>query len=181
MTGYATEEYVVESIQNIKTIGKQGTGTNAEIFNDYSLNSAKGSYSHAEGNYTTAFGSCSHAEGRNTWAQGSCSHAEGDGTYARSACQHVQGRFNIKDEAGVYAHIVGNGEEEAVRSNAHTLDWAGNAWFSGNVYIGSTSGINRDEGSKKLLVEDDMLITVEDIDSICGANIQAVTSESGTF
>ena len=24
------------------------------------------------------------------------------------------------------------------RSNAHTLDWDGNAWFAGDVYIGGT-------------------------------------------
>ena len=34
-----------------------------------------------------------------------------------------------------YAHIVGNGEESA-RSNAHTLDWSGNAWFAGKVTVG---------------------------------------------
>ena len=36
---------------------------------------------------------------------------------------------------GNYAHVVGNGTEEK-RSNAHTLDWDGNAWFAGNVYVG---------------------------------------------
>jgi hypothetical protein len=40
-----------------------------------------------------------------------------------------------------------------VRSNAHTLDWDGNAWFAGDVYVGSTSGSNKDEGSKKLATE----------------------------
>ena len=48
------------------------------------------------------------------------------------------------------AHIVGNGMSNTKRSNAHTLDWEGNAWYSGDVYVGSTSGTNRDEGSKKL-------------------------------
>ena len=32
-----------------------------------------------------------------------------------------------------YAHIVGNGESNSARSNAHTLDWDGNAWFAGTV------------------------------------------------
>jgi hypothetical protein len=38
------------------------------------------------------------------------------------------------------AHIVGNGTTETVdgetvvtRSNAHTLDWNGNAWYAGEV------------------------------------------------
>ena len=48
---------------------------------------------------------------------------------------------------------MGNGDYNQ-RSNAHTLDWSGNAWFSGDVYVGSTSGTNKDEGSKKLVTEE---------------------------
>ena len=55
---------------------------------------------------------------------------------------------------GNYIHIIGNGQSDEERSNAHTLDWDGNAWFAGDVYIGSTSGANRDEGSKKLVTEE---------------------------
>ena len=33
-------------------------------------------------------------------------------------------------------------------------DWNGNAWYAGNVYVGSTSGTNKDEGSKKLATEE---------------------------
>ena len=38
----------------------------------------------------------------------------------------------------VHAFIVGNGTSNDDRSNAHTLDWNGNAWFKGKVYIGGT-------------------------------------------
>ena len=55
---------------------------------------------------------------------------------------------------GQYVNVIGNGESSTSRSNAHTLDWDGNAWFSGDVYTGSTSGTNKDEGSKKLATED---------------------------
>lgn len=58
------------------------------------------------------------------------------------------------DTKGKYVHIVGNGTSDTERSNAHTLDWDGNAWYAGDVYVGSTSGTNRDEGSKKLATED---------------------------
>lgn len=58
---------------------------------------------------------------------------------------------------GNYVFVVGNGESSTARSNAHTLDWSGNAWFSGDVYVGSTSGTNKDEGSKKLATEDFVL------------------------
>ena len=115
---------------------------------------ASGSNSHAEGYNTTASGSNSHAEGYNTTASGSNSHAEGTGTIASySDSQHVQGKFNIEDLASNYAHIVGNGTP-STPSNAHTLDWSGNAWFQGDVYTGSTSGTNKDEGSKKLATEE---------------------------
>lgn len=57
---------------------------------------------------------------------------------------------NSSKELGKYAHVVGNGISDTSRSNAHTLDWNGNAWYSGDVYVGSTSGTNRDSGSVKL-------------------------------
>ena len=112
---------------------------------------ASGTVSHAEGDSTTASGTVSHAEGDNTTASGTTSHAEGWGTTAQGNNQHVQGKFNITDTTS--AHIVGNGSPSK-RSNAHTLDWSGNAWFAGDVYIGSTSGTNKDDGSKKLATEE---------------------------
>ena len=105
---------------------------------------ASGDYSHAEGIGTTASGDHSHAEGYNTTASGGYSHAEGGRTIAAGRLQHVQGQYNI-EEASVdeysnskYAHIVGNGTDDTHRSNAHTLDWHGNAWFAGDIYIGGT-------------------------------------------
>lgn len=56
-------------------------------------------------------------------------------------------------EYGTYAHIVGNGTSSEL-SNAYTLDWEGNAWFAGDVYVHSTSGTNKDEGSVRLATED---------------------------
>lgn len=111
---------------------------------------ASGQTSHAEGNQTTASGDYSHAEGDNATASGLVSHAEGSGTTAQGNNQHVQGKFNIADTTS--AHIVGNGSRYSNKSNAHTLDWQGNAWFAGDVYTGSTSGKNKDDGSVKLPV-----------------------------
>ena len=120
---------------------------------------AIGYASHAEGRYTSAAGEISHAEGFFTHAEGHASHAEGYYTHAVGRSQHVQGEYNLTDpdydeensfERGRYAHIVGNGESNSERSNAHTLDWSGNAWFAGDVYVGSTSGTDKDEGSVKL-------------------------------
>ena len=121
----------------------QGFGSHAEGSNTY----AEGSYSHAEGVDTYAQGSYSHAEGDSTHAEGDSSHAEGDNTHAEAFCQHVQGTYNLPDTTS--AHIVGNGDDYH-RSNAHTLDWDGNAWYAGDVYVGSTSGTNMDGGSVRL-------------------------------
>ena len=93
---------------------------------------ASGNQSHAEGNSTIASGNCSHAEGDYTIASGNCSHAEGSNTTALSDYQHVQGKYNIEDAEGKYAYIVGNGTNTS-KSNAHTLDWEGNAWYAGDV------------------------------------------------
>lgn len=120
---------------------------------------ASGTNSHAEGYTTKAIGENSHAEGLITEASGSCSHAEGTGTIAAGADQHAEGIFNISD-VSTYIHITGNGASASNRSNAYTLDRHGNGWFSGDIYVGSTSGTNRDEGSKKLATEEYVIETI---------------------
>lgn len=150
------------SIRSISAHDETGSllGKYAQAFG--SGTTASGEYSHAEGYNTTASNSKSHAEGYNakasgeishaegsyTTASGSISHAEGWGTVASGEYQHVQGKNNISDTTS--AHIVGNGSSNSNRSNVHTLDWQGNAWFAGDVYTGSTSGKNKDDGSVKL-------------------------------
>ena len=98
---------------------------------------ASGNTSHAEGFGTVASGLGAHAEGQSTEASGDTSHAEGYKTIARE-CQHVQGKWNAEDTENKYAHIVGNGSTDTSRSNAHTLDWDGNAWFKGAITFGGT-------------------------------------------
>lgn len=121
----------------------EGSSTTAS--GDYShaeggTNVATGEYSHVEGRDSIAGGKCSHAEGNFTRANGNYSHAEGSGTFSYRAFQHVEGSFNILDEEGKdagqrgkYIHITGNGSGSSSRSNAHTLDWDGNAWYAGNI------------------------------------------------
>lgn len=128
----------------------EGHGSHAEGDNTV----AEGDASHAEGVETYAAGLAAHAEGFSTSADGDYgahaegydtsaegyygSHAEGRGTVAASESQHVQGRYNIIDEDDKYAHIVGNGKDydDELRSNAHTIDWDGNAWFAGGIQVG---------------------------------------------
>lgn len=90
------------------------------------------------GEATKAYGEASFAEGRGSGASGFASHAEGENTIAASSHQHAQGKWNIADTRNKYAHIIGNGENDNARSNAHTVDWDGNAWFAGTVKVGGT-------------------------------------------
>ena len=101
---------------------------------------ASGEASHAEGYYTTASGEDSHAEGGYTTASGKYTHAEGYHTTARTNSQHVQGKYNVEDTNGTYAHIVGGGTSNTGRKNIHTLDWNGNAVFSGDVVATKSDG-----------------------------------------
>lgn len=101
---------------------------------------AKGTASHAEGNNTVAKAYAAHAEGTSTVASGNSSHAEGLGTVAQGQHSHAEGKFNIADTKNKYAHIVGNGTDDYLRSNAHTLDWDGNAWFAGGIELTSPNG-----------------------------------------
>jgi hypothetical protein len=110
---------------------------------------ARGEYSHAEGDHSYAEGYASHAEGSYTYAIGAGSLAEGDSTIARGDYSHAQGKYNIEDTENKYAHIVGNGTDYDARSNAHTLDWNGVAWFAGDVKVGGTG--QDDPNAKSLL------------------------------
>ncbi len=125
-------------------------------------------YSHAEGDSTEATGYCSHAEGSDTKASGQYSHAEGYYTLASSKYQHVQGKFNISDTTDTYAHIVGNGLDYLSRSNAHTLDWSGNAWYAGTVEGTAMIVKSSTEGSSKRFK-----ITVDDSGAITATEITA--------
>ena len=109
---------------------------------------AIGASSHSEGYSTTASGDSSHSEGSNTTASGAFSHAEGVETKAYSDYQHVQGKYNIEDTSGTYAHIVGGGIDDSNRKNIHTLDWEGNAVFSGDVVA------TKSDGTEVSLLED---------------------------
>lgn len=94
--------------------------------------SASGYASHAEGYNTNAAQNSAHSEGNSTHATAIASHAEGYGTKASSNYQHVQGKFNVEDDKGKYAHIVGWGTN-AKPENIHTIDTYGNAEFKGSV------------------------------------------------
>lgn len=124
----------------------EGTGTTASNNGAHAegeMTTASGYYSHAEGSGSTASAICSHAEGLSTVASASESHAEGYYTIAQRINQHVSGAYNVADTTGAttsslgkFAEIVGNGDSVSNRSNARALDWSGNEYLMGDLYIG---------------------------------------------
>ncbi|MBQ9699570.1 MAG: hypothetical protein IJV71_03015, partial [Lachnospiraceae bacterium] len=127
----------------LSAIGQYSTATGYETIASGKCSHAEGSntkaYSyntHAEGDSTVAGLDSAHAEGSNTISGGHASHSEGYHTIALGDYQHVQGKYN-KVDTGTYAHIVGNGTDSRNLSNAHTLDWDGNAWLAGTVKVGA--------------------------------------------
>lgn len=156
--GYATLSQGNAAHAEGKNTTASGQASHAEGYS--STTGSAGQFAHAEGWSTNASGSAAHAEGYNTSAFGEYSHVQGEGTGAASSSQHVSGRYNILDNNGVYAEIVGNGTgfsaDTNFRSNARTLDWNGNAVYTGKVTAG-VGPINSMDLTTKLYV--DNLIT----------------------
>lgn len=114
--------------------GQSGTGTNSEIFNDYTNNTASGNYSHSEGYDNDAVGLYSHAEGSLNTATGAYSHAEGQWTHAKVLGSHssglgtiagvnyetVVGRYNVEEDnsTSTTRFAVGNGADQNNRSDS---------------------------------------------------------------
>lgn len=112
---------------------------------------AIGNHSFATGVYAESNGTGSFAAGDHAEANGNNSVAVGLRCRADGESQFVFGKNNAWDKDGRYAHIVGNGKDSNNRSNAHTLDWDGNTWFAGDVYVG---GANQDEGERLARMSD---------------------------
>lgn len=94
-----------------------------------------------DGPYSTAIGFAGHtsadALGSIAMCAGEClasyTVAMGLDTAASGDYQLAQGKYNVKDTESKYAYIIGNGTSDTARSNAHTVDWNGNAWFAGDI------------------------------------------------
>lgn len=137
-------------------------------------NTATGPNSVAIGMNTTATGVNSYATGNNVIASGNQAFAEGTSTIAAGTNQHAQGKYNITDTNNIYAEIVGNGTNDANRSNAYALDWNGNARFAGDVYVGCND--NSTGGTKLATIDDIPDIPVQDVQ----VNGVSVLNQNGT-
>lgn len=135
--------------------------------------SAEGWFAHAEGNGTYADGASSHAEGAWSKANNEDAHAEGLYTIAEGECQHTQGKYNITDTTSAF--IIGNGTSNTKRSNAHTVDWNGNAWYAGTITDGSGNKLS--DKQDKLTAGTNITISSDNVISATGGG---TTSEYGT-
>lgn len=129
-----------------------------------------------EGYNNITSGSCAYAEGKNNVARGIGAHVEGHDNIASYDYTHVQGKYNM---TGNYAHIVGNGTP-TTRSNAHVLDWKGNAWFAGDVY---TNGVPGQAGTPKKLATEIPVSTADNgkVLSVVNGAWAAATMPSGVY
>lgn len=118
------------------------TASGSYSYAEGTYTSAKGSYSHAEGDFTTATGTSAHAEGHNTKAYGTYSHAEGYNTTASGAYSHAEG--NITQAIGQNSHAEGyNTTASTDYSHAEGAFTKANASYSHAEGAGSqTNGTN---------------------------------------
>lgn len=91
----------------------------------------------------TTVGDNSAAIGEDVEASGANCYATGTGTVANHLCQYVAGEYNVADassasasERGTYIEIIGNGTASDALSNARSLDWSGNEYLKGDLYVG---------------------------------------------
>ena len=178
---YLETDLVLQNSISLGRIGDIGTKSSAIGLDVI----ATGMASHAEGYGTNAIGNFSHAEGNGTIVSAEDAHAEGINTIASSMYQHVQGKNNIEDKDNKYAHIVGNGVDLHNRSNAHTLDWQGNAWYSGKVTAGAAPVEDMDLTTKKYVDDKvkDTLVTTNISDTTLALTVnkyQTATVADGT-
>lgn len=157
---------------------------------------ASGDYSHAEGEETNALGEAAHAEGfrtsagafthaegYRTQATGTGSHSEGSYTVANHKSQHVFGEYNVADPAltsatnrGNFVEIVGNGTS-STNSNARALDWSGNEYLNGTLYINcGNESENGEEVATVSAIPTNISELVNDENYITSADIPADVS-----
>lgn len=69
---------------------------------------------------------------KNTYS-GSYNAVLGLGNKVSGTCSFVRGKYNEEDTNNQYVDIVGGGNSDTERKNIYTLDWQGNAEYTGTV------------------------------------------------
>lgn len=160
---HAEGEYTTASSIQSHAEGYSTTASGPASHAEGNQTTASGQSSHAEGYSTDAKGSYSHVGGQynvqdsyNNWPEwaASTSYKVGDKvkrTIGSGSNQTIQGYIcktansnstfissNWTNQYGKmnYAEIIGNGTNKNARSNARALDWDGNEYLMGDIYVG---------------------------------------------
>lgn len=132
-------------------IGKDNTANAQYTYTLGNDNEMNGTNTYALGYDNTTNATSSVAIGYGTTTNGYGAKTFGHDVHASSAYQIVLGTRNIIDAEDKYLYILGNGQqdenEQFTRSNAHTIDWQGNAWFAGSVE-GTSIILSSPDGSR---------------------------------
>lgn len=113
------------------------TGYGAVSIGGNCLSSAQ--YSLALGYRAAASQNYAIATGRDTEAKHYFSYAGGHGCVTGDDAQYALGKYNKQATGAV---VIGGGTSDTNRKNIHTLDWAGNAYFAGDVTNGAGVSLN---------------------------------------
>ena len=148
-------------------------GAACEAEGNYSI--AGGIASHTIGDYSFAMGVGAIAQGETSVALGAYSQAMrqgsmafGLGVVAVDQGEFVTGRYNYHDETIHRRFVVGDGKDDANRSNAFEI-WrdTGDAYLKGTLYIGGT-GLNF-ENAQAVATETQIQALVKAIEFLGGA------------
>ena len=146
----------------------EGECSHAEGFST----SAQGFASHAEGMFSTAQGDYSHAEGQNTFASADYSHVEGRGVDVESESAHGEGQYNVSVPDAI--HMVGIGESQSAKINAHTIKKNGKHYILG---VGGYVGTERSDAQFARIK--DLATVISELES-AGGGLFALTLTLGT-
>lgn len=147
-TQSAIDELASEKLDTADAVGQKSTGTGAEIFNDYTNNTASGDYSKASGELATASGRSATvlggegniASGRSATVGGAFSQANGDysnafgnNVIANPNTSTIIGRFGDVPVGYNNAFCIADGTASYLKSLATTF-YAGTLKTKGKVY-----------------------------------------------
>lgn len=118
----------------------------------YVFDADTGYYTLVDAKLTNIYSVGLYYAGEYQYENGIIDHLEKTVALRSGSAYDIERHVSTKGEKlrGKYVHVVGNGDS-STRSNAYTLDWDGNGWFAGDVFVG---GASQDEGVKLLKAGD---------------------------
>lgn len=173
--GSTTDITASEILALLKTVDGAGSGLDADL-----LDGQHGDY-YKQASGITQSGTLANAEGLSTTASGNTSRAQNAGTIAQGMSQTAIGRYNIAQgtydsvQDSDFAFILGNGADDANRSNAFTVDWAGNFNIpAGADYKINGVGLASRISGKNFIINPDFTINQRGQSSYSGSGVYTV-------